>query len=101
MGSQGQAWQLECSQVKYIIYVGVLWILLSMGGGIEQYLKGSPLYPSKQRHVGKWFTTWHSAFWPQVPGQGSWHLFLIHALFHAQSELYMHSGRQPSYGFPT
>lgn len=28
------------------------------------------------------------------------HLLRVHALFEGQSELYMHSGRQLSYGFP-
>lgn len=40
------------------------------------------------------------AFWPQVPGHGSVHLFLTHALFEGQSEFKTHSGLQPSYGFP-
>lgn len=44
--------------------------------------------------------TVHSAFWPQVPGQGSSHLFLMHALFLGQSLLRTHSGRQPWYGSP-
>uniref|UniRef100_A0A1A9ZCR2 Uncharacterized protein n=1 Tax=Glossina pallidipes TaxID=7398 RepID=A0A1A9ZCR2_GLOPL len=37
---------------------------------------------------------------PQVPGQGSAHLFFIHARFAGHSELPTHSGRQPSYGLP-
>lgn len=44
--------------------------------------------------------TWHSAFRPHVPGQGSLHFELMHAVFDEQSELITHSGRQPSYGFP-
>lgn len=54
------------------------------------------------RHVqaGRWLITWHSAFCPHVPGHGSWHLFLVQALFEEQSEFRIHSGRQPSYGFP-
>lgn len=52
-------------------------------------------------HIGKWFTTWQSEFCPQVPGHGSSHLFRIQALFEVQSEFKTHSGRHPSYGFPT
>ena len=45
-------------------------------------------------------TTLHSAFIPQVPGQGSTHLLLTQALLRSQSELVTHSGRQPLYGSP-
>lgn len=65
-----------------------------------QRLKASPVYPIKQEHFGAWLTVVHSALIPQVPGQGSWHLLLIHALFPGQSESIIHSGRHPSYGFP-
>lgn len=44
--------------------------------------------------------TWHSAFNPQVPGQGSLHLLFTHALVLVQSVLRTHSGRQPEYGSP-
>ena len=37
---------------------------------------------------------------PQVPGQGSTHLFLWQALFDGQSELTTHSGLQATYGSP-
>lgn len=40
--------------------------------------------------------TWQIAFCPQVPGQGSWHLLRMQALFDGQSELSTHSGLQPS-----
>lgn len=40
------------------------------------------------------------AFCPHVPGQGSTHLFLIHALFLGQSVFNTHSGRHPVYGSP-
>lgn len=69
-------------------------------GTVLQYLNGSPVYPILQVQEGRWFTTWQSAFCPQVPGHGSWHLFRIHALSDAQSELITHSGLQPSYGLP-
>jgi hypothetical protein len=45
--------------------------------------------------MGIWFITEHSAFCPQVPGQGSTHLFLMQALSLGQSELSTHSGLQP------
>lgn len=44
--------------------------------------------------------TSHWAFWPQVPGQGSLHLFLIQALSRGHSGLSTHSGLQASYGLP-
>lgn len=52
-------------------------------------------------HIGRWFMTKHSAFGPHEPGQGFWHLFLIHALLDAQSVLSVHSYLHPSYGFPS
>lgn len=36
-----------------------------------------------------------------MPGQGSLHLFCIHASVGLQSVLRTHSGRHPSYGSPT
>lgn len=51
-------------------------------------------------HKGTWFTTWHSEFEPQLPGHGSPHLLLIHALLDGQSVFITHSGLQLSYGFP-
>ena len=62
--------------------------------------KGSPMYPSKQVQVGTWFRTLHCALIPQVPGQGSTHLFRWQALLDGQSELTTHSGRQATYGSP-
>lgn len=44
--------------------------------------------------------TWQTALGLQVPGHGSLHLLLIHALLDGQSEFRVHSGLQPSYGFP-
>ena len=44
--------------------------------------------------------TLHSAFVPQVPGQGSWHLDRIQLNVDGQSVSTTHSGRQPSYGLP-
>lgn len=45
-------------------------------------------------------TTLHSAFKPQVPGQGSLHLLFTHALLRSQSVFITHSGLQPVYGSP-
>jgi hypothetical protein len=50
--------------------------------------------------MGMWLTTSHLAFWPQVPGHGSTHFCLTHALSLGQSELITHSGLQPTYGSP-
>ena len=61
---------------------------------------GLPEVPCGQLHIGMWFTTSHVAPWPHVPGQGSAHLFRIHALSLEQSVLSTHSGRQPEYGSP-
>lgn len=47
-----------------------------------------------------WLLTRHSAFMPQVPGHGSLHLLLTHALSLGQSEFITHSGLQPAYGSP-
>lgn len=38
--------------------------------------------------------TEHSAFWPQLPGQGSPHFILKQALSEGQSSFIAHSGRQ-------
>lgn len=37
---------------------------------------------------------------PHVPGQGSTHLLLEHALLLSQSEFVTHSGLHPTYGSP-
>ena len=60
---------------------------------VTHWVKGSPLNPELQVQVAIWFTTWHRAFMPQVPGQGSMHFRLEHALLAGQSELDTHSGR--------
>lgn len=62
--------------------------------------KGSPVWPDEQLQMGLWFTTWHRAFTPHVPGQGSWHLWFRHALSWGQSALTTHSGLQEG-GVPT
>lgn len=65
--------------------------LLSSG---KHLIKGSPLNPGEQLHIGLWLTTLHLAFIPQVPGQGSRHFWFMHALFCIQSVLTVHSGLQ-------
>lgn len=55
---------------------------------------GSPENRSGQVQIGLWFTTWHWAFSPQVPGQGSMHFWLTQALFRGHSKLDTHSGLQ-------
>lgn len=50
--------------------------------------------PEGQLHTGLWLTTWHNAFQPQVPEQGSMHFWLLQAWFLGQSELTTHSGLQ-------
>ena len=71
-----------------------------MSGFSLQETKGSPMYPSRQVHVAIWFFTLHWALIPQVPGQGSIHLFLWHALLDGQSELTIHSGLHATQGSP-
>lgn len=62
--------------------------------------KAFPSKPVGQVHIGIWFMTSQRAFCAHVPGQGSTHLLLRHALSRAQSEFNTHSGRQPIYGSP-
>lgn len=57
-------------------------------------MKGSPVKPRWQLHIGLWLITLHIAFNPQVPGQGLSHFWFIHALSRGHSELTIHSGRQ-------
>lgn len=57
--------------------------------------KAFPFIPSGHLHIGMWLKTSQIAFEPQVPGQGSLHLFLIQALSLEHSELRTHSGRHP------
>lgn len=91
---------LNKSILDFILTVGYMGSVLRSTGWMLQYWKGLPMYPTWHVHLGTWLITWQSAFWPQVPGQGSWHLFRMQARFDGQSEFRTHSGRQPSYGFP-
>merc|ERR1711962_1037476 len=50
--------------------------------------------------MGTWLLTLQIALTPQVPGQGSMHLFLWHALLEGQSECTTHSGLHATYGSP-
>lgn len=58
------------------------------------WTNGSPVKSFAQMHDGTWFTTWHSAFEPQEPAQGSLHLRLMHAKWLLHSLLLIHSGLQ-------
>ena len=62
--------------------------------------KAFPVNPFRQPQVGMWLIILHSALMPQVPGQGSTHLLFEQAWSRSQSELRIHSGRQPRYGSP-
>lgn len=66
----------------------------------SQEINAFPVVPEGQLHIGVWFITLHKLFCPQVPGQGSTHLFRMHALSVEQSALNTHSGRHPRYGSP-
>ena len=77
----------------------ILSINLRIGLSLHD-VKGSPMYPSMQVQIGIWFLTLQIALTPQVPGHGSMHLFLWHALLEGQSELTTHSGRHATYGSP-
>lgn len=71
-------------------YYGLI-IFLRMGWHL---MKGSPVSPDGQLHIGLWLMTWHWAPRPHVPGQGSVHFWFEHASLRLQSELTMHSGLQ-------
>lgn len=65
-------------------------LLLSSG---KHRINGSPVKPEAHEHIGLWFVTWHLALRPHVPGHGSIHFWLTHALSCEHSELTIHSGR--------
>lgn len=71
-------------------FIRILFILLS---STKHLTKGSPTNCGGQLHIGLWLITWHFALIPHVPGQGSIHFWLLHALSCVQSELITHSGR--------
>lgn len=77
--------------------VGLLGALLS---GSTQPLKGSPVRPGRQLHMGRWLTTRHCAPRPQEPGQGSAQVSLTQACVAGQSVLTRHCGRHCG-GLPT
>lgn len=58
------------------------------------WVNGSPVYPGEQVHMGVWDTMLQTAFMPQDPGQGSLHLWLMHAKLLGHSLLLIHSGLQ-------
>lgn len=57
-------------------------------------MKGSPVNPDEQLHIGLCVTTWQRALRPHVLGHGSKHFLFIQALSWGHSELTIHSGRQ-------
>lgn len=66
----------------------------------KHWIKAFPFNPCGHLHMGIWLYTSHKAFWPQVPGHGSIHLFLMHALSWGHSLLRTHSGLHILYGSP-
>lgn len=58
------------------------------------WVKGSPLYPGIQTHIGVWLTTLHSVFEPQEPGHGFRHFLFMQASWVSHSLLLTHSGLQ-------
>lgn len=67
------------------------WFLRGMS---KQATNGSPVKPSRHEHMGLWLIVSHLVLVPHNPGQGSLHLFLMHAWLKAHSALTVHSGRQ-------
>lgn len=57
-------------------------------------MKGSPVYPNIQTHIGVWLTTRHSVLEPHEPGQGFLHFLLMQANCVSHSLLLTHSGLQ-------
>lgn len=74
-----------------IIKISVFQYLLSW---TTHCTKGLPVKPGEQMHVTAWLITWHCAFAPHEPGQGSRHLLFTHACWLGQSGLITHSGLQ-------
>ena len=74
----------DAKKITSIILLGIL----------THWLNGSPRNPVLHVQVAMWLITWHLASMPQVPGHGSIHFRLEHALLAGQSELEIHSGRQ-------
>lgn len=94
LGSSGS----EMNSCKLLFFLRLFKILLGGGSG-KQLVNGSPVYPSKQVHIGVWLITLQTADAPQDPGHGSIHFCLIQAKLLGHSELIEHSGRQFG-GFP-
>lgn len=57
-------------------------------------MKGSPVKPFLQLHMGLWLIVAQFVFVPQLPGQGSTHFWLMQAFSGLHSELIVHSGLQ-------
>lgn len=95
-GPQGDGWQgfsITGSSTKIDCNEGCdtrktfFYLLIGM-----HRINGSPVCLLGQVHMGLWFTTWHIAPVPQVPGHGLIHFWLKHASFNGHSELVTHSG---------
>lgn len=54
--------------------------------------KGSPVYPTGQKHIGVWLIVRHSALIPHESVHGSLHFLFIHAWWLRHSLLLIHSG---------
>jgi len=88
-GPHGEGWQ------------GSTTSRIGAGGKGRHWLKAFPVIPGGQWHMATCLCTSHMALDPHLPGQGSTHLFLTHALFQSHSVLSTHSGRHPTNGLPT
>lgn len=76
----------------YLVYTNTHEIFYNILSTRWQATKAFPANPGRQEHMGMWLKILHSAFVPQVPTQGSVHLFLRHALSFGQSLFNTHSG---------
>lgn len=85
---------MQGSQANVYICIVRGEILLAIGRS-WQADNGLPVYPGRQAHEGAWLITLHSAYKPHIPGHGSRHLLLIHALSLGHSLFRTHSGLHP------
>lgn len=90
-GCSGGGAEYTCEFIEYV-FVTVGKLLRGIG---KHLVNGSPVCPGEQAQTGLWLMTEQWALRPHVPGQGSWHFWLMQALFWAHSELTVHSGLQP------
>lgn len=96
-GPQGDGWQGFTTRISFSVN-NVLTTRLNRESTfipiIVHLIKGSPVCSGGQLQIGLWFTTWHLAAIPQVPGHGSIHFWFTQAWFKGHSELVTHSGLQ-------